>query len=165
MSARLSERAVSYVVGSLPVKWYWWGTLTFCNTKGQQPPGPFIRERIFFRWLRTAADTIGVHPNSLRWVRRGEVGRRTLRPHYHFLMESPIRLRLPWHKFALHHNWVEAGGGASSPVEDFSVHAGAQDYLVKLGLDEGRLYEMGKFGHHDSKVTFSRSLVVTSEGH
>jgi len=157
MSMRV-DKATAYYLAVLPVRWQVFASLTF---KGTNPPGRFIRQRVYHEWVRRVAKGFSCHPGSLLWIRREELGDRTRREHYHALLFLGRLIEVTNHRaLMIRQLWIEAGGGPRSIVTAFSPTASASDYLAKIGIGEGILHEERKFASWDSNLMLSNSLLA-----
>lgn len=157
-------------------KWQAFVSLSWRDKRRGVLPGVFIRERVFFAWVRR----IGKHCRCGRqgvaylWARRDEKGDRTGREHLHgligdlpqwFITDFVLRPRpavAAW--------WEQLGGGnvRTSPVYSASE---VVEYFTKEGVG-AREYELTKFGgacavmlSHHAQFRLAEAVARNGSGH
>lgn len=146
MARRLSSGTVE-LVASWP--WQAFVSLSWPDVRPGVLPGKWIRERIFYSWVRKVGNQIGAGRRGVDWLwaRRDELGEKTGREHLHVLVGGTPEWFV--RDFVLRPRsavgcWWEGFGGGNVRTSQVST-SGVVDYFTK-DLENASSYELKKFG-------------------
>lgn len=147
----LMARSLNSGTVELIASWPWQAfiSLSWPDVRPGVLPGRWIRERIFFSWIRRAGLEMKAGRRGVDWLwcRRDEQGEKTGREHLHVLIggcpEWFVRDFVLRPKSAVGYWWEQIGGGnvRTSPVSTYQV----VDYFSK-NIENASSYELKKFG-------------------
>lgn len=131
--------------------WDVFATLTFSN--------PLPKNQTRWAWafahLHRAAHLLNRPYSEVRIALRYELGEKTERPHFHYLLGRLFSSNLVTVAGQLRHDWLRATGG-DAVIRPYEPGTDAPDYLDKcLGAN---LYEVGKFARA-GELSLSRSVL------
>ena len=143
------------------IRWQFFGTLTFKSVRISDRR----RHHMWFAFLRQAARRLEAGDfHRLLWVLRAELGARTGRFHFHFLLAGlPARAACPASCFFLMDLWEKLRGGMAR-VEVFDPRLNAGAYITKDLAPPGNaslargFHESGKFSWGDCQLTIANSV-------
>jgi hypothetical protein len=132
------------------VGWEWFGTLTWSG----RVPSPGRARKLWFAYQYEIAALADRPFSSLVWCLRSELGEKTERHHYHFLLgnlglsaSKTTAFRMMW----LWDKKLKCGHARLSPWDPSLNGISYVTECLGAGRAAGNLYELGKFRSQDSE--------------
>jgi hypothetical protein len=147
-----SEVGTDYSIILSRVPWEFFGTPTFSG----RVPRPDTCQAIFENWKRRIIEAFDVPQKNLLVALRGEVGEKTGRFHYHYLLGGTFSRNGHADAKRLEFFWKQVSHGARVVVRQYDRSRSGPEYVSKcLGANS---YEVSKYAFANS-VTLSASVV------
>jgi len=135
------------------------------------PPNRHIQRKILLAFFFQVAKHWRIPFHRLIWAARFELGEKTQREHYHWLIGSQDVQPTIGQMFELNALWDSFPHAGYSKNTLFDERLNGADYISKVlyGSDLGGnlgadFYESGKFGHEANEVEFSKSFLFVIGG-
>lgn len=135
------------------------------------PPGLLTQKKVLFGFLYQSAKLLELPFHRLIWCTRYELGEKTKRAHYHWLLGSKDCPVTVTQMFQLNALWDSFPTAGFSRNHIYNPRLNGVEYVTKClsglafrGTEGGDFYESSKFGLDGADVTLSNSFLYLIGG-